>query len=125
MPKKQIPAEAIVDLRRRRNLLPPRSKERRALVQEIAHLYGISEDTVYRALRDDMQVRSVRRADRDVPRVIPQAGLERYCEIIAAIKIRTSNRKGRHLSTVQAIRLLESDGINTPDGHVTAPAGYL
>jgi hypothetical protein len=69
--------------------------------------------------------KSVRRADRDVPRVIPKAGLERYCEIIAAIKIRTSNRKGRHLSTVQAIRLLEEDGINTPDGHVIAPAGLL
>jgi hypothetical protein len=125
MPKKQIPAETVVDLRRRLNLLPPRSKERRLLVQEIAHLYGISEDTVYRALRENTQVRSVRRADRDVPRVIPKAGLERYCEIIAAIKIRTSNRKGRHLSTVQAIRLLEEDGINTPDGHVTAPAGLL
>jgi len=125
MPKKQIPAETVVDLRRRLNQLPPLSKERRALVQEIAHLYGISEDTVYRALRENVQVRSVRRADRDVPRVIPKAGLERYCEIIAAIKIRTSNRKGRHLSTVQAIRLLESDGINTPDGHVTAPIGQL
>jgi hypothetical protein len=125
MPKKQIPSESLVDLRRRLNQLPPRSKERRALVQEIAHLYGVSSDTVYRALRDNYLVRSVRRADRDVPRVIPKAGLERYCEIIAAIKIRTSNRKGRHLSTVQAIRLLESDGINTDDGHVTAPAGLL
>jgi hypothetical protein len=125
MPKKQIPSETVVDLRRRLNQLPPRSKERRLLVGEIAHLYGVSSDTVYRALRDDMQLSSVRRADRDVPRVIPKAGLERYCEIIAAIKIRTSNRKGRHLSTVQAIRLLESDGINTNDGHVTAPAGLL
>ncbi|MEH2244478.1 hypothetical protein [Nostoc sp.] len=60
---------------------------------------------------------------RFVPRVIPKAGLKRYCEIIAAIKIRSSNRKGRHLSTVQAIRLLEEDGINTPDGHVTVPLG--
>jgi hypothetical protein len=125
MPKKQIPSETVVDLRRRLNQLPPRSKERRLLVGEIAHLYGVSSDTVYRALRDEMQLSSVRRADRDVPRVIPQAGLERYCEIIAAIKIRTSNRKGRHLSTVQAIRLLESDGINTNDGHVTAPTGLL
>jgi predicted DNA-binding transcriptional regulator AlpA len=76
MPKKQIPAETVVDLRRRLNQLPPRSKERRLLVQEIAHLYGISEDTVYRALRENVQVRSVRRADRDVPRVIPKAGLD-------------------------------------------------
>ncbi len=49
----------------------------------------ISEDTVYRILRENIQVRSVRRADYGVPRVIPKDGLERYCEIIAAIKIRT------------------------------------
>jgi hypothetical protein len=125
MPKKQIPIDAIVDLRRRLDQLPPRSPSRRVLVQEIAQLYGISEDTVYRTLRERNIVRSVRRIDCDVPRVIPKAGLERYCEIIAAIKIRTSNRKGRHLSTVQAIRLLEEDGINTPDGHVIVPAGLL
>lgn len=125
MPKKEIPAEAIIDLRRRLDQLPPRSKERRVLVQEIAQLYGISEDTVYRTLRENIQVKSVRRTDYGVPRVIPLQGLERYCEIIAAIKIRTSNRKGRHLSTVQAIRLLEEDGISTPDGHVTAPVGLL
>jgi hypothetical protein len=125
MPKKQIPIDAIVDLRRRLDQLPPRSPSRRVLVQEIAKLYGISEDTVYRTLRERNIVRSVRRIDCDVPRVIPKAGLERYCEIIAAIKIRTSNRKGRHLSTVQAIRLLEEDGINTPEGHVIVPAGLL
>ncbi|MDZ4879137.1 MAG: hypothetical protein CLLPBCKN_008575 [Chroococcidiopsis cubana SAG 39.79] len=125
MPKKQIPIDAIVDLRRRLDQLPPRSSSRRVLVQEIAQLYGISEDTVYRALREPNCVRSVRRVDCDVPRIIPKARLERYCEIIAAIKIRTSNRKGRHLSTVQAIRLLEEDGIDTADGHVTVPVGLL
>jgi predicted DNA-binding transcriptional regulator AlpA len=125
MPKKQIPIDAIVDLRRRLEQLPPRSPSRRVLVQEIAQMYGISEDTVYRTLREGNVVRSVRRVDCDIPRVIPKAGLERYCEIIAALKIRTSNRKGRHLSTVQAIRLLEEDGINTPDGHVTVPVGLL
>lgn len=125
MPKKQIPIDAIVDLRRRLDQLPPRSSSRRVLVQEIAQLYGISEDTVYRALREPNCVRAVRRVDYDIPRIIPKARLERYCEIIAAIKIRTSNRKGRHLSTVQAIRLLEEDGINTPDGHVTVPVGLL
>lgn len=113
MPLKQIPIDAIVDLRRRLDPLPQRSPERRLLVQEIAQLYGISEDTVYRRLRERDFARSVRRVDCDVPRVIPKVTLERYCEIIAAIKIRTSNGKGRHLSTVQAIRLLEEDGINT------------
>ncbi|PSB55467.1 IS481 family transposase [Chroococcidiopsis cubana CCALA 043] len=120
-----MPIDAIVDLRRRLDQLPPRSSSRRVLVQEIAQLYGISEDTVYRALREPNCVRSVRRVDCDVPRIIPKARLERYCEIIAAIKIRTSNRKGRHLSTVQAIRLLEEDGIDTADGHVTVPVGLL
>lgn len=58
MPKKEIPTEAIVDLRRRLEQLPPRSKERRVLVQEVAQLYGISEDTVYRTLRENIQVRT-------------------------------------------------------------------
>ena len=31
--------------------------------------------------------------------------MERYAEIIAALKIRTSNKKGRHLSTARAIQL--------------------
>ncbi|WP_414585403.1 IS481 family transposase [Scytonema sp. PCC 10023] len=120
-----MPSEAIVDLRRRLDQLPPRSAERRLLVEEIARLYGISSDTVYRALRERQQVRSVRRVDCGVPRVIPKTSLEHYCTLIAAIKIRTSNRKGRHLSTVEAIRLLEEHGINTPDGQVQAPAGLL
>ena len=45
--------------------------------------------------------------------------------MIAALKIRTSNRKGRHLSTVTAIRLLEEHGIETPEGHLQAPVGLL
>jgi hypothetical protein len=51
--------------------------------------------------------------------------LERYCELIAAIKVRTSNKKQRHLSTGEAIRLLEEFGLETPDGFVQAPKGRL
>jgi hypothetical protein len=29
--------------------------------------------------------------------------MEQYCELIAALKVRTSNKKGRHLSTGEAI----------------------
>jgi hypothetical protein len=60
-----------------------------------------------------------------VPRVLPQAELERYLELIAALKVRTSNRKGRHLSTSEAIRLLEDYGLHTPEGHVQAPKDVL
>jgi hypothetical protein len=45
--------------------------------------------------------------------------------VVAAIKIRTSNRKGRHLSTAEAIRLLEEYGLDTPDGFIRAPKGVL
>ncbi|BAU65197.1 hypothetical protein STA3757_25760 [Stanieria sp. NIES-3757] len=69
--------------------------------------------------------KSVRRADYGQPRVMPKPTLLRYCEIIAALKVRTSNGQGRHLSTVQAIRLLEEHGINTEDGHLQAPSGLL
>lgn len=51
--------------------------------------------------------------------------MERYAEIVAALKIRTTNKKGRYLSTARAIRLLEEDGVETPDGLVQAPVGLL
>ena len=51
--------------------------------------------------------------------------MERYCEVIAAMKIRTNNKKGRHLSTTQAIELLEKYGMETPDGFVQPPKDLL
>lgn len=44
--------------------------------------------------------------------------MERYCEIIAALKMRTTNKKGRHLSTPRAVELMEEHGVETPDGLV-------
>ena len=125
MRKKSIPTEALIDLQQRLGQLPSRSSERRQIIREVAHLYGVSEHTVYRNLRQRNQLHSIKRADTGKPRVMPLTTLERYCEIIAALKIRTSNRKGRHLSTVEAIRLLEEHGIETPDGLLQAPVGLL
>lgn len=125
MQHKQIPAEALLDLRRRLEALSPRSPERRLLMQETAHLYGVAEVTLYRALRFQARPRALRRSDRGEPRVLPKATLERYCEIIAAIKVRTSNKQGRHLSTAETIRLLEAYGIEAPDGHVQVPRDVL
>jgi hypothetical protein len=39
-----------------------------------------------------------------------------YCELIAALKVRTSNKKGRHLSTGETIQLIEEFGVETSDG---------
>jgi hypothetical protein len=51
--------------------------------------------------------------------------MERYCELVAAVKIRTSNKKGRHLSTQQAVVLLEEHGIHTPEGFIKLPQSLL
>ena len=88
------------------------------IMRETAHLYGISEQTLYRALAQRARPKALRRSDHGTPRVVPQEKMEYYCELIAAIKVRTSNKKGRHLSTGEAIRLIEEFGIETPDGRL-------
>lgn len=125
MPRKIIPSETLIDLARRLALLPVRSHERRLVVAETAQAFGVSEPTLYRALAERCRPKALRRADRGAPRVLPAEQLEHYCELIAAIKVRTSNKKGRHLSTAESIRLIETFGIDTPDGHVQAAAGTL
>jgi hypothetical protein len=120
-----ISLEALFELQRRLSPLPSRSPERRTIIQEAADLYGITEHTLYRALREQTNPRSVRRADHGQPRILPKAELEQFCELIAAIKLRTSNKNGRHLSTPEAIRLLEEYGIDTPNGHIQPTSGLL
>src|SRR3954469_22825620 len=55
----------------------------------------------------------------------PLAELARYCEIVAAMKLRTTNKKTRHLLTARALELMEQHGIETPDGLVQPPVGLL
>jgi len=80
---------------------------------------------VYRALQRRPSPRAVRRVDRGIPKVLPADQLERYGEVIAALKLRTTNQKGRHLSTAEAIRLLEVYGVETPHGFLQAPPMVL
>jgi hypothetical protein len=125
VPSKPLPPEALIDLSRRLAPLPPRSHERRLVMQETALLYGVSEQTLYRGLTMRTRPKGLRRADHGSPRVLPEQELERICELIAAIKVRTTNKKDHYLSTGEAIRLIESFGMETPDGLVKAPAGVL
>ena len=108
MARKTLPPEALVDLRRRLATLPSRSPERRRLIQETAAFYGVSPQTLYRVLGQWGTPRAAHRADTGLPRVVPTAALERYLELSAAVKVRTAHGKGRHLSTGEAIRLLEA-----------------
>lgn len=121
----RLPAESLLALRRRLVSLPARSSERRAEVMRVAALFGVSASTIYRALAALSRPKGMGRADRGKPRAIVEEELTRYCEIIAALRLRTCNGQGRHLSTARAIELLEEHGVDTPDGHVRAPAGLL
>jgi hypothetical protein len=70
MTKKRIPTEALIDIQQRLGQLPSRCSERRQIIQEVAHLYGVSEHTIYRALRERNQLHSTKRTDSGQPRVI-------------------------------------------------------
>jgi hypothetical protein len=114
-----------LQLRQRLDHLPPKSPERAAQVAAVAQVSGVSSATVYRALQAFPNPRAAHRADRGTPRVLPQAELERYCELLAALKLRTTNKQGRHLSTQRAIELLEQYGVETAQGLMRAPQGGL
>jgi len=120
-----IPTDSLLALRQRLDRLPPKSPERAAQVKSIAELYAVSTDTVYRALRDLHKPKAAQRGDRGKPRVLPKAELEHYCELIAALKLRTTNKKGRHVSTRRAIELMEKYGLETPQGLIRVPKGLL
>ena len=102
MRKISIPLESIVELRQRLERWPKRSVERRTLILETAELYGVSPETIYRNLRHHTLPRSVRRTDYGQTRVMPKQELLRYCEVIAALKVRTSNNQGCLLYTSDA-----------------------
>lgn len=120
-----IPPDSLMQLRQRLDRLPRKSPERAAQITGMAEIYGISTTTVYRALRQFNAPRTVGRSDLGKPRVLPTAELARYCELIAALKLRTTNKKGRHVSTVRAIELLEEYGVETPQGLIQSPKGVL
>ena len=123
--KAGIPVETLLSLRKRLETLPVRAPERRQEVGRIAALFAVSSATVYRALKDLHRPRDMRRADRGKPRAFDTKEMTRYCEVVAALKIRTGNGQGRKLSTDRAIEILEEYGVDTPDGHVQAPPNTL
>ena len=94
--RKVIPADSLVQLRQRLDRLPPKSPERATQIAAVAQVYGVSSTTVYRALRALLKPRAAHRTDRGTPRVLPRAELERYCELIAALKLRTTNKQGQY-----------------------------
>lgn len=124
-PHTRIPHEALASLRHRLETLPARHPDRKGLVANAAALYGLSRATLYRGLRHQIWPKPLHRSDRGKPKIIATPELERYCETIAAMKLRTMNGKGRHLSTARAIQILEDHGVETPEGPVRLTPGLL
>jgi len=122
---KKIPEERLLELKKRLDLLPPRHSERVKTIQSFADLYAVSVGSVYRALRNKRIPKSLRRADAGITRILPNAEMELYCQIIAALKMKTRNKKGHHLPTTEALRLLENFGIETSQGLKKPPKGVL
>src|SRR3990167_804728 len=116
--RKSIPVDSLLQLRQRLDRLPRKSPERATQIEAVAGLYGVSASTVYRALQFFQKPHAAHRADHGKPRLLPQTELERYCELIAALKLRTTNKNGRHLSTGRAIELMEDYGVETAQGLV-------
>ena len=123
--RKTIPVDSLLQLRQRLDRLPRKSSERAIQIAAVTGLYDISATTVYRALHVFQKPHAAHRADHGKPRLLPQTELERYCELIAALKLRTTNKNGRHLSTGRAIELMEDYGVETAQGLVKAPKGLL
>jgi hypothetical protein len=123
--RNSLPVDSLLQLRQRLDRLPKKSPERATQVAALAELYGVSPSTVYRALNLYYKPHAAHRADHGTPRVLQKVELEQYCELIAALKLRTTNKQGRHLSTRRAIELLEDYGVETVQGLVRAPSGVL
>jgi hypothetical protein len=125
MTPKSIAQEVLIDLHRRINNLPSRDRGRREIIKQASELYGVSESSLYRQLAAVKKPKAVRRSDSGKPRCLPEENMLQYCEIIAALKLRTTNKKGRHISTVIAIDLLESTGIESQYGFIKMTKGTL
>ncbi|WP_287008609.1 IS481 family transposase [Alteromonas sp.] len=117
--------EVLIDLHRRIENLPARDAARREIIKQASDLYGVSESTLYRQLSQVKKPKSVQRSDANRPRNIPEDKMMQYCEIIAALKIRTTNKNGRHISTVTALDVLESTGVDSEYGFIKLPKGLL
>ena len=121
-----VPVEAIATLRRRLSSLPARHPERRPLLTQTADIYGVSRATLYRLLRGERRPKDAHRADRGIPRIMATDEIEWWCEVVAAMKARTTNRQGRRLSTNRILQIVTEHGVETPDrGLVKLAPGRL
>ncbi|MBA3535699.1 MAG: transposase [Tatlockia sp.] len=122
---KRIPVEQLVILHNQLGAHPLRSPIRKALIEEFAKAFDVTSSTVYRQISHCVDFSHHKRKDYNQPRTISSDDMLMYCRLIAALKIRTSNKNNRHLSTPKCIEILELHGVETINGLVKVPGGLL
>lgn len=123
----KIPLEILYRLDEKITNLPSQGKLRRELIHEVAVRSQLSDSTIYRQLKLLMlhpNERAVRK-DKGCPKIIKEEVLHHYCQLIAAMKIRSMNGKKHILSTKQCIKFLEEDGVKVKEQTFTATKGLL
>jgi len=125
MIKKPLPTEVIVGLYHQLANLSAKHPDRKLLIQEVSQTFDVSLSTVRRALKNYRRPHATGRSDYNQPRKISREEMLRYCELIAALKIRSTNRKGKQLSTPKAIEILENHGVELEDRKIISPKGLL
>lgn len=125
MTRKPLPTEVIVGLYHQIVNVAAKDPNRKRLIEEIAQAFDVSFSTVRRALKNYRQPHSMQRSDYNQPRKISREEMLRYCELIAALKIRSTNRKGKQLSTPRAIWILEDHGVEAEGKQIKVPKGLL
>lgn len=122
---KKLPVEQLVFLYNQLEAYAPKSTMRKKIMSDFASNFNISPSNVYRQLRQSIDPLRHKKNDFNKPRLISTEKLLEYCRLIAALKIRTSNKKDRHLSTPRCIYILENHGVDTGNGLIKSPKGLL
>ncbi len=122
---KTIPTEQLILLHNKMLAFSPRHPERKNLICSVAEGFGVSESTIRRQLREHIHFSGGTRIDKNIPRAISKTDMLLYCQLIAALKIRTSNKKNKHLSTQACISILEEHGVETENNLIKVSPGTL
>lgn len=120
-----IPDDAVDRLKKILEMLPPRSSERAVHINRVAESYGVTTSTVYSLVKGVNSSRKQHK-NKGVPRWDDKDEFVSWIEIIAALKHRSMNKKGHHISTNQAIQIAEKGFRDARSGKwVQIPAGVL
>lgn len=122
---KQIPLEQLIMLYNQISTYSARNPMRKKMISQFADSFDISAATVRRQLRVCSTLSNNKRVDFNKPRVVSVERMQYYCKLIAALKLRTSNKKGRHLSSIRCIKILEEHGIEANGSLIKVPIGLL